>query len=50
MNHAADAARENVQTIVWVIEIVTLITTALVAWFVWRISKRATKKKSGQED
>jgi heme/copper-type cytochrome/quinol oxidase subunit 2 len=50
MNHAADAARENVQTVVWVIEIVTLITTVAVAWFVWRISKGAQQKKSGRED
>ncbi len=33
-------AKEHVQTLVWIIEAVTLLTTALIAWVVWRVSKR----------
>lgn len=45
MNHAANAATEKVQTIVWIIEIVTFIATALIAFAVWRIGKRASKQQ-----
>lgn len=43
--------REHVQTIVWVMELVTFLTIAAIFWFVWRISMRAKEnRKSKQED
>ncbi len=42
-------AKEHVQTIVWIIEAVTLFTTALIALAVWRASKRASKRASGSK-
>lgn len=43
--------REHVQTIVWVMELVTFVTIAAIFWFVWRISKRAKEnRKTRQED
>lgn len=37
--------RENVQTIVWIVESVTFFTVIAVALLVWRISTRARKNK-----
>jgi heme/copper-type cytochrome/quinol oxidase subunit 2 len=37
--------RENVQTIVWVIEFVTFVTVMTIVWFVWRMIKRDSEKK-----
>jgi len=37
--------KENVQSIVWLLEFVTFATTMVIAWFVWRISTRASKNK-----
>ena len=43
--------REHVQTIVWILEAVTVVTIAAVFWFVWRISMRAKEnRKPEQED
>ena len=43
--------REHVQTIVWVMELVTFVTIAAIFWFVWRISVRAKEnRKTRQED
>lgn len=43
--------REHIQTIVWVMEVVTFVTIAAIFWFVWRISMRAKEnRKSRQED
>jgi heme/copper-type cytochrome/quinol oxidase subunit 2 len=41
--------RENVQTIVRVIEFVTFVTAVAIAWFIWRISKRASKIKKSRQ-
>jgi len=37
--------REHVQTIVWIVEAATFATAIAIALFVWRISKRARKRK-----
>lgn len=42
--------RENVQTIVRVVEFVTFFTAVALAWIVWRISKRASKDKKSKKD
>jgi hypothetical protein len=42
--------RENVQTIVWVIEFATFISTMAIGWFVWRIIKRDSKNKISKRD
>ncbi|MGB8517698.1 MAG: hypothetical protein WCD45_07400 [Gallionella sp.] len=36
--------RERVQTIVWVLEALTVATIFAVFWFVWRYSQRAREK------
>jgi len=36
--------RERVQTIVWVLEALTVATIVAVFWFVWRYSQRAREK------
>jgi hypothetical protein len=41
--------RENVQTIVRVIEFVTFVTAIAIAWYVWIISKRAIKNKKSKQ-
>jgi heme/copper-type cytochrome/quinol oxidase subunit 2 len=38
--------RENVQTIVWVFEFVTFVTAMAIVWFVLRMIKRDSEKKS----
>ncbi len=40
---------ENVQTIVWAIEIVTFTVVVLIAWWVWKISKRAIRKNRSKQ-
>ncbi len=40
---------EHVQTIVWIIEGATFLTTGLIAWLVWRISQRARKRSKPGE-
>jgi uncharacterized membrane-anchored protein YhcB (DUF1043 family) len=44
MNKLGNVEMENVQAIAWTVEIVTFIVAALIAWGVWKISKRAIKK------
>ncbi len=41
--------RENVQMIVRVVEFVTFVTAMAIAWYVWRISKRAIKNKKSKQ-
>jgi len=41
--------KENVQTIVWVLEFVTFVTAFLIAWYVWRFSKRASEKNKAKQ-
>jgi protein-S-isoprenylcysteine O-methyltransferase Ste14 len=41
--------RENVQTIVRVVEFVTFVAAMAIAWYVWRISKRAIKNKKSKQ-
>jgi heme/copper-type cytochrome/quinol oxidase subunit 2 len=40
--------KENVQSLVWILEVVVLIVILVVAWFVWRISKRAAEHKKSK--
>jgi len=42
--------QENVQTIVWVLEFVTFATAMLIAWFVWRYSKRDSANKKSKQN
>jgi hypothetical protein len=42
--------KEDIQTIVWIGEAATFITTAAIAWFVWRISKRASREKKRRSE
>jgi len=42
--------KENLQTIVGALEIVTFATTMAIAWFVWRISKRDSENKKPKQD
>jgi heme/copper-type cytochrome/quinol oxidase subunit 2 len=42
--------RENVQTIVWVIEFVTFVTAMAIVWFVWRMIKRDSENKKSRQD
>ncbi len=40
---------EHTQTIIWVLEGVTFFTVAVIAWFVWRISRRASNAKKAEQ-
>lgn len=42
--------REQVQTIVWAVEFVSLVTAMAIVWFVWRIGKRDSKNKKSKRD
>ena len=42
--------REQVQSIVWVIEFITIVIFIAIAWLVWRISKRDYKNKKSKQD
>ena len=43
--------KESVQTFVWVLEALTVVTIIAVFWFVWRYSQRAREKiKSNQKE
>ncbi|MDX8399495.1 MAG: hypothetical protein R8K20_04530 [Gallionellaceae bacterium] len=42
--------RENVQTIVRVVEFTTFITLLAVGLFVWRLSKRESKKRRDRQN
>lgn len=42
--------RETVQTIVWVVEIVTFITAVAIGWFVLRMIKRDRKNRKLKKD
>lgn len=42
--------KENIPMIVGVLEVVTFITAMAIAWFVWRISTRASKNKKSKQD
>ena len=50
MNKLGNTEMENVQAIVWTIEIATFIVTVLIAWGVWKISKRAIQKKKSEQN
>lgn len=41
MERMTSEAKEHVQTIVWIVEGVTFLATALIAWLVWRVARRA---------
>lgn len=41
----ATGAMEYVQVIAWTIEIVTLIVTILIAWAVWKVTRKAVREK-----
>ena len=41
--------KEQTQTIVWIVEAVTFITTIAIVGFVWRISKRDVKNKKSSK-
>ena len=41
---------ENVQAIAWTIEIATFIVAVLIAWFVWKISKKAVREKRSKAE
>ncbi|BCK87096.1 hypothetical protein MIZ01_0866 [Sideroxyarcus emersonii] len=42
--------REHVQTLVWIMEAVTLVTIVTVFWFLWRIGKRAQQSRNPKQD
>lgn len=42
--------REQVQSIVWVVEFITIVIFIAIAWLVWRISKRDYKNKKSKQD
>lgn len=42
--------REQTQTIVWIVELVSFIIGLAVVWFVWRIGKRESEIKRSQQD
>lgn len=42
-------AKERVQTIVWVLEALTVVTIVAVFWFVWRYSQREREKIKGNQ-
>lgn len=42
-------AAKHTQTIVWVVEGVTFFTAAVIAWVVWRVSKRASNNKKAEK-
>ncbi len=50
MHKLGNVEMENVQAIAWSIEIVTFIVAALIAWGVWKISKRAIRKKQSKQN
>lgn len=41
--------KEHVQSIVWALEIVVFGTAMAIAWFVWRISKKAKEDKKSRQ-
>jgi heme/copper-type cytochrome/quinol oxidase subunit 2 len=43
------AEREQVQTIVWVVEFLSFVTVMAIIWFVWRISKRDIENKKSKQ-
>ncbi len=49
MHHMGIEAAEHTQTIVWVVEGVTFFTAAVIAWVVWRVSKRAANKNKAEK-
>ncbi len=48
MDEWDDKVKDNVQTIVGVLEVVTFVTAMAIAWFVWRISKRDSENKKSK--
>ena len=44
-----DAVKENVQPFIWALEFVTFIVAIVVVWYVWSISKRASKRRKSQQ-
>lgn len=42
--------REQVQTIVWAVEFVSLVTAMAIVWFIWRIGKRDSENKKSKRD
>lgn len=50
MHKLGNIEMEHVQAIAWTIEIATFIVAILIAWGVWKISKRAIRKKQSKQD
>ena len=50
MQKLGSSEMENVQAIAWTIEIVTLIVALLIAWAVWKVSRRAVQKKQARQN
>ena len=44
------AEREQIQTIVWVVEFVSFVAVMAIIWFVWRISKRDSENKKSKRN
>ena len=42
--------KENVQPFIWALEFVTFIVAIVVVWYVWSISKRASKRRKLQQE
>lgn len=42
--------KENVQPFIWVLEFATFIAAIVVVWYVWSISKRASKRRQLQQE
>jgi len=49
MQKLGNVEMENIQAIAWTIEIVTITVAALIAWWVWKISKRAIQKSKSNQ-
>jgi heme/copper-type cytochrome/quinol oxidase subunit 2 len=44
------AEREQVQTVVWMVEFVSFVAVMAIIWFVWRISKRDSENKKSKRN
>jgi len=42
--------REQVQTIVWIVELVSFIVGLAIVWFIWRLGKRQSEIRKSQQD
>jgi hypothetical protein len=43
-------AREGVQTVVWVVELVTFLAILGIVLFIWRISKKDSENRNTRQD